>query len=30
MSEKKTALKVLEETSRTFYIPIVGLPPVCQ
>lgn len=29
-SERKSAMKVLEETSRTFFIPIVGLPPVCQ
>jgi len=26
----KTALEVLKETSRTFYIPIVKLPPVVQ
>ena len=30
MSDKKTPLKVLEETSRTFFIPIVRLPEVCQ
>lgn len=30
MSEKKTAIKVLEETSRTFFIPIMRLPPNCQ
>jgi farnesyl-diphosphate farnesyltransferase len=30
MSEKKTAYKVLEETSRTFYIPIMGLPEQCK
>lgn len=29
-SEKKTALKILEETSRTFYIPIVKLQPIVQ
>lgn len=29
-AEKKNALKVLEETSRTFYIPIVKLPTGCQ
>ena len=28
--DRKSAMKVLEETSRTFFIPIVGLPPVCQ
>lgn len=26
----KTALQILEETSRTFYIPIVKLPPSVQ
>lgn len=30
MTEKKSALKVLQETSRTFFIPIVRLPEVCQ
>lgn len=29
-TQKKSALKVLEETSRTFYIPIVKLPPGAQ
>ena len=29
-SELKTPLKVLEETSRTFFIPIVKLPPQVQ
>ena len=28
--QQKSALKVLEETSRTFFIPIVKLPPVVQ
>lgn len=30
MAEKKSALKILEETSRTFFIPIMRLPPQCQ
>ena len=30
MTEKKSAIKVLEETSRTFFIPIMKLPPICQ
>jgi farnesyl-diphosphate farnesyltransferase len=29
-TEHKTALKILEETSRTFYIPIVKLPTGAQ
>ena len=29
-TEKKTPLKILEETSRTFYIPIVKLKPIVQ
>jgi len=29
-TEAKSALKVLEETSRTFYIPIVKLPGKVQ
>lgn len=28
--EKRSALKMLEVTSRTFYIPIVKLPPIVQ
>ncbi len=27
---KKTPLNILEQTSRTFYIPIVKLPPIAQ
>ena len=30
MIEKKSAIKVLEETSRTFFIPIMRLPRFCQ
>ncbi len=30
MCERKSAMKVLEETSRTFFIPITRLPPICQ
>ncbi len=29
-TEKKSALQVLKETSRTFYIPIIKLPPKVQ
>ena len=29
-SEKKNALQVLKETSRTFFIPITRLPTGCQ
>ena len=29
-NEKKNALQILQETSRTFFIPITRLPPICQ
>lgn len=30
LNEKKNALQILQETSRTFFIPITRLPPTCQ